>query len=138
MKGTQQPSIGVLTNCLLEMLFVAAQKPIYIIVDALDECPNISGWPTPRAELLKLLKSLVDLCIPSLHICVTSRPEVDIKFVFEPLAYNAVSLHDENGQKKDISDYVKTAVYSDRKMRKWRDGEKKLIVEELSNNADGM
>jgi len=137
-KGTQQPSFAVLTKCLHEMLFVAAQQPIYIIVDALDECPNISGRPTPRAVLLNLLEGLVGLRVPNLHICVTSRPEVDIKFVFEPLAYNAVSLHDENGQKKDISDYVKTAVYSDRKMRKWRDGEKKLIVEELSNNADGM
>jgi len=120
------------------MLFVAAQKPIYIIVDALDECPNISGWPTPRAELLKLLKSLVDLCIPSLHICVTSRPEIDIKFVLEPLAYDAVSLHDDSGQKKDISHYVHTAVYSDGMMARWRDDDKELVVKVLSDKADGM
>jgi hypothetical protein len=37
---------------LREMLLVAAQKPIYIIIDALDECPNASGLPTPREVVL--------------------------------------------------------------------------------------
>jgi hypothetical protein len=120
------------------MLFVIAQQPIYIIIDAIDECPNISGLPTPRAVLLDLLEDLLDLRIPNLHICITSRPEIDIKIVLEPLAYSAVSLNDESGKKKDISDYVKTVVNSDRKMRKWRDGDKKLVVKVLSEKADGM
>src|SRR6266702_3890360 len=68
-KGTQQPSSGALTNCLREMLLVAAQQPIYIIVDALDECPNASGMPTPREVVLDLLEGLVGLRIPNLHIC---------------------------------------------------------------------
>ncbi len=137
-KGTQQPSIGVLTKCLHDMFFVVAQRPVYLIVDALDECPNISELPTPRTVLLRLLEDLVDLHIPNLYICITSRPEADIKIVLEPLVYSAVSLHDESGQKKDISDYVNTVVNSDRKMRKWRDGDKELVVEVLSEKADGM
>jgi len=120
------------------MLFVAAQQPIYIIVDALDECPDMSGMPTPREAVLNLLKDLVNMHLPNFHICVTSRSEIDIRTVLEPLAYCAVSLHDENGQQKDISDYVSNVVYWDRNMRKWRDNEKKLVVEELSNKADGM
>ncbi|KAH9007447.1 hypothetical protein EDB84DRAFT_219794 [Lactarius hengduanensis] len=112
-KGVQQPSIGVLIDCLKEMLKVVAQQPVYIIIDALDECPNISGMPTPRAVLLDLLEDLLGLCIPNLHICVTSRPEIDIKIVLEPLVYSAVSLHEESGQKKDISDYVNTVVNSE-------------------------
>ena len=137
-KGMQQPSIAVLTKCLYEMLFVAAKQPVYVIIDAIDECPNISGLPTPRAVLLGLLEDLVELHIPNLHICITSRQEIDIKAVLEPLAYGAVSLHDESGQKKDISDYVKTVVTSDRNMRRWRDADKKLVVEVLSEKADGM
>jgi len=39
---------------------------------------------------------------------------------------------------KTISDYVSKVVYSDRKMWKWRNGEKKLVVKELSKKADGM
>jgi hypothetical protein len=137
-KGTQQPSIDVLTSCLHKMLFLAAQQPIYIIIDALDECPNISGRPTPRAVVLKFLKTLVHLGVPNLHVCVTSRPEIDIKTVLEPLVYSAVSLHDESGQKKDILDYINTAVYSDDIMARWRDEDKRLVVQKLSENADGM
>ncbi len=137
-KGGQQPSNDALRNCLREMLSVAAQQPIYIIVDALDECPNASGMPTPREVVLDLLEDLVRLCIPNLHICFTSRPEVDITKVLGPLPHSAVSLHDESGQKKDISDYVNGVVYSDRNMWSWRDEEKKLVVEELSDKADGM
>jgi hypothetical protein len=86
--GTQQPSIDLLTYCLHKMLFVAARQPIYVIIDAIDECPNFSGLPTPRAVLLDLLEELVELRIPNLHICITSRPDIDIKIVLEPLAYS--------------------------------------------------
>ncbi|KAH9019496.1 hypothetical protein EDB84DRAFT_614294 [Lactarius hengduanensis] len=78
-KGTQQPSTGALTKCLHDMLSAAAQQPIYIVIDALDECPDISGFPTPRAVVLDFLEDLVELNVPNLHICVTSRPEADIK-----------------------------------------------------------
>ena len=76
--------------------------------------------------------------LPTLHICATSYPEVDIKIVLEPLAYDTVSLHDESGQQKDILIYVRNVVYSDNKLRKWRDEVRELVVEELSNKADGM
>ena len=133
----QQPSNDALTNCLREMLSVSAGKPTYSIIDALDECPNSSGIPTPREDVLNLLDDLVRLSQPNLHICVTSRPEVDIKDVLEPLA-RTISLHDETGQMKDICDYVSNFVSSDRMMRRWRGEEKELVVDELSKKADGM
>ena len=138
-KGTSQPKINILMHYLHKMLFVAAaHQPIYVIIDAIDECPNISGLPTPRAVLLDLLEELVVLRIPNLHICITSRPDIDIKIVLEPLAYSTISLHDESGQQKDISDYVCKTVNSNRKMRRWRDKDRKLVVEVLSEKADGM
>ena len=135
--GTQQPSNSALTNCLRDMISVSAEHPIYIIVDALDECPNSSGIPTPREVVLKLLDGLVRLGQPSLHICVTSRPEADITGVLGPLA-RAMSLHDEIGQTKDISDYVSNFVSTDQMMGRWRSVEKELVVTELSKKADGM
>jgi NADH:ubiquinone oxidoreductase subunit E len=45
--GMQQPSNCTLTNCLCKMLSVTAEQPIFIIIDALNECPNVSGIPTP-------------------------------------------------------------------------------------------
>ena len=137
-KGTEQPSIDTLADCLHEMLYVAAQQPIYVIIDAIDECPNISGQPTPRAELLDRLKELLELRIPNLHICISSRPEIDIKAVLEPLAYSAFSLHDESEQKKAISDYVKNVVNPNKGMHERLDTDKKLVVKVLSEKADGM
>ena len=137
-KGTQQPSNDALTNCFREMLSVITQQPLYLIVDALDECPDSSGMPTAREDVLNLLEGLVHLGLPHLRICVTSRPEIDIKNVLEPLASRAVSLHDESGQKADINDYVRNAVYSDRKMRRWRSDQRELVIEELSKKVDGM
>jgi hypothetical protein len=137
-KGTQQPSNGVLKASLREMLSAAAEKPIYIIIDALDECPDLSGMPTPREDVLNLLESVIRIGLQNLRICVTSRPEVDIQNVLGPLAGVSISLHDEYGQKKDISDYVTNVVLTDKKMRRWRDDQKNLVVEELSKKADGM
>ena len=137
-KGAQQPSNDVLKACLREMLSVAAHKPIYIIIDALDECPDSSGMPTPREGVLNLLEELLQLGLPNLRICVTSRPEVDIQNALGPLANTSVSLHDQSGQIKDISDYVRSVAYSDKKMRSWRVDQKELVIGELSNKADGM
>ena len=137
-KGAQQPSNDVLKSCLQEMLSVLAPKPIYIIIDALDECPDSSGMPTPREGVLNLLEELLRLGIPNLRICVTSRPEVDIQDALGPLADISVSLHDQSGQIQDISDYVRNVVYSDKKTRRWRIDQKELVIDELSNKADGM
>ena len=138
--GAEQPSDATLTKCLKDMLKLPDQRPTYLIVDALDECSNVSGIPTSRKRVLQLVKELVDLHITNLHICVTSRPEVDIRDVLEFLTSNRVSLHDQGGQKKDIEDYVRSVVYSNSEpiMRRWRKEDKELVIETLSERADGM
>jgi hypothetical protein len=135
--GAQQPSNGVLIDHLKEMLKAVARRPIFIILDALDECLDY-GMPTAREDVLNLVEILVRLRLSNLHICVTSRPEVDIKTMLKPLAINAISLHDEAGQKFVIANYVNSVVSSDLRMRKWRDEDKKLVVKELFERADGM
>ena len=137
-KGSRKPSDETLTKCLMEMVSLPVQGPIYIIVDALDECPNNSGMPTPREEVLDLVEDLVGLRVPNLHICVTSRPEIDIQTILDPLTSLRVSLHNQTGQKKDIVDYISSVVYSDKKMRRWREEDRKLVIEMLSERADGM
>jgi hypothetical protein len=137
-QGAQEPSEDSLTQCLKEMLAIPDQRPVYIIIDALDECPDTSGLPSPREQVLDLLKELVELSLPDLHLCVTSRPEVDIRHALEPLTSLRVSLHEQSGQKKDIIDYVTSVVQSDPKMRRWRDEDKNLVIEVLSERADGM
>jgi hypothetical protein len=138
-KGMQQPSNRILIDCLKEMLTVAAQHPIFIVMDAIDECPDL-GMPTPREAVLNLVKDLVrlHLQVPNLHIFVTSRPEVDIQTRLKPLAISAISLQEESRQKIVISHYVSSVVSSDEQMKLWRDEDKRLVAKELSERADGM
>jgi hypothetical protein len=138
--GKEQPSEHALVQCLKDMLVAQSPSrlPTYIILDAIDECPNTSGIPTPREQVLKLVKALVDLGLPNLRVCVTSRPEIDIRTALEPLASGHLSLHDQPGQKRDIDEYVGATVQSDTKMRRWREDDRKLVIETLSEKADGM
>ena len=137
--GERKPSDRALTNCLKEMLSLPAQGPIYIIIDALDECPDNSGMPTAREEVLEFIEDLASLGLADLHVCVTSRPEIDIRTTLEPLTESLrVSLHDQSGQKEDIVRYVCSMVYSDPKMQRWREGDKILVIETLAERADGM
>ena len=137
-EGKKQPSDRTLVEYLKRMLALSHQPPTYLIIDALDESPITSGIPSPRETVLELLEELINLS-PELHICVTSRPEIDIRNVLEPLA-SRVSLHDQSGQKKDIEDYIRSVVYSgsEQIMRRWKIEDKKLVIETLSERADGM
>ena len=139
-RGSQQPNDDALKQCLTEMFTVRDRHPIYLIIDALDECPDTSEVPSPRNRILQLLEELAGLQIPNLHICVTSRPEFDIRDFLEPLTSRRISLHDQSGQKQDIADYVRSVVYSRSElyMRRWRDEDKEFVIETLSEQADGM
>ncbi|KAH9033911.1 hypothetical protein EDB85DRAFT_1043118 [Lactarius pseudohatsudake] len=136
-KGTQQPSDDVLINCLMDILSATTQHPIYIILEALDECPNTSGVRSPRDRVLSLIEDLLDLSLSNLHICVTSRPEIDIRNRLEPLTSRRVSLHDQTGHKKDITIYIRSEVNVVANYNRWREDDKELVVVTLSEKADG-
>ena len=139
-KGKCQPGDRDLAECLKSMLKLPEQRPTYLIIDALDESPNSPGIPSPREKVLQLVEQLVELSLSNLRLCVTSRPEIDIRNVLEPLTSRRISLHDQSGQKEDIADYVRSVVYSksEQIMRRWRIEDKELVIESLSERADGM
>ena len=139
-EGAEKPSDETLIKCLTEMVSLPVQGPTYLVVDALDECPKNFGFPTAREKVLELINSLVSLRLPNLHICVTSRPEIDIQNTLEPLTTHSVSLHNQSGQKEDIIDFIRSTVYSDSMpiTRRWREEDKKLVIDALSKRADGM
>ena len=136
--GARTPSDDELLRCLIDLLKLPGSQPIYLIVDALDECPSTSSLSSPREELLSLLEDLVEEQLPNLRICVTSRPEVDIKTILEPLAFRSVSLHEASGQQKDIRDYIESVVGTNKKMRNWTPHHKQLVTDVLTRRADGM
>ena len=136
--GSQRPEDNTLICCLEKMLRTEGLPTVYIIVDALDECPTDSGVKSHRERVLDLVNKLVDLHLPNLRICATSRPEADIQAALTSSASHTISLHGEAGQNKDIADYVRSVVYSDGRMQKWREKDKDMVIGTLSQKADGM
>jgi ankyrin repeat protein len=108
------------------------------IYSSLDECPNSSGVRTQRQEVLEILKELIELKLPHLHFCVTSRPEIDIRRAFDPLDSYNVSLHNQDGQIKDLAEYVKAVVGSDATMQNWPADAQELVIDYLAKKGGGM
>ena len=70
-RGTQRPSESDLSQCLKNILMIPGQVPIYLIVDAVDECPNTSkvlGAPRSRQRVLEVVKGLDNLCLPGAYM----------------------------------------------------------------------
>jgi hypothetical protein len=136
--GAQSPSEDELIRCLKKLSELPGQAPIFLIVDALDECPNTSSLSSPREKVLMLVEDLIHSRLPNLRICITSRPEANIKYVLEPLSFRSVSIHDESGQKEDIENYIKSVVNTNRNMQRWKPEHKQLVIDVLVERADGM
>jgi hypothetical protein len=138
--GSQQPSDTALAKCLKTMFELPEQLPIFVVMDALDECPNTTGTPSAREEVLGFIEYLVGSRHSNLFICITSRPEHDIHTSLNPLTSPScrISLHEERGQRDDINNYVRSFVYADRAMRRWREDDKEFVITTLSERAQGM
>ena len=136
--GRRNPSDGALIGCLKAILKHPGQAPVFIIIDGLDECPSTSGLPSARAKVLMFVEDLVKLRLRDLHICITSRPEVDIMNILDPLHFRTVILHEEIGQQQDIINYVKSVINTDRTMKRWKAADKELVIKELTTKAQGM
>ena len=136
--GAQDPSDDALVRCLMDILKCRGQGPVFLVIDGLDECSDTSAIPSPRRSILLLLEELISSYFPNLHICITSRPEVDIQAVLQPWTFHSVSLDDEAGQMGDIIDYVRSIVDTDPEMRGWNSEDKQLIIDVLTERADGV
>lgn len=137
-RGSRQPNYQALMQCLKKMFEFPGQGPVFVIIDALDECPNSSDLTSPRGQVLQIVEELVNLHLPHLYLCLTSRPEEDIRNVLESLTARSVSLHGESGHNQDILNYVSHVVHSHPKMGKWRTDNKELVIDALTQRGGGM
>jgi hypothetical protein len=133
------PSDDDLARCLRELLNLSGPPPVYLIIDGLDECPSSPfSLSSPREEVLSLLEDVVEAQLPNLWICVTSRAEDDIRTILEPLAFRSVSLHEEREQQEDIEKYIKSVISTNKNMKDWSSDQKRLVIDTLTERADGM
>ena len=136
--GAQSPRDDKLIQCLMDLVKLPGLPPLYLIVDGLDESPNTSTQSDHRDRVLSFLDGLVKAQLQNLRLCITSRPEVDIRGILEPLAFCSVSLESESGQKKDMNDYIGSIVHTDKNMQSWKPKHKQLVIDVLTEKADGM
>ena len=137
-KGLRSPSEDALMGCLKKLLEFPGKAPIYLIMDALDECQDSSAISSPRTDVLHLIRGLFKLPISKLHVCVTSRPEADINAILDRLIFRSVSLHDEREQRRDIEKYIQSVVDTHRESKRWKTEKKQLVTKGLATKADGM
>ena len=136
-KGSRPPSDEALAECLMDLLTLPGLAPVYLVVDALDGCPNQFVVPSPRAKVLSLIEELVTTQILNLRMFVTSRPEVDIKDVLDPLVFRSVSLHNESGQKRDIENYIESFINT-RTIKRWKGEHRKQAIDIVIKKSNGM
>lgn len=110
---------------------------VYVILDALDECPLIQ-----RNKLLDLLQDMRMLSLNNLHVLFTSRAEADIESRFEPsvLRYEIARIDLERRREevnKDIRTFIDKEIASS-EFRSWPPDIKESASTALTGKAHGM
>lgn len=110
---------------------------IFIIADALDECPkNEEG--RLRQEFLELITEVNAWSRSKIHLLVTSRPEPDVKEVLTPLVTTRAISIQGSQVKSDIQLYIRSQLLTDPKLKLWPSEVKKEMEKTLVAGADGM
>lgn len=136
-KSNQDPDTSLLEDTLAAC--VQRFSNVYIIIDALDECPH---GKNERENLLRSLSSFLERSLPSLHMLWTSRSEPDIEATFrglthppQRLAFNLVVRKDD--VEKGIAIHINNTL-STGSCREWPEDLKGLVRRALISKADGM
>ncbi|KAF8479929.1 hypothetical protein JB92DRAFT_2665290, partial [Gautieria morchelliformis] len=109
---------------------ICSFKNVYIVFDALDECPS-------RSEFLKLLEEIHGWNLDHLHLLATSRKEQDIEETLSGLVSREVFM-DERLVGGDIQVHVSRILDNDVKFSRCSAEMKENIQTTLMKDAHGM
>jgi hypothetical protein len=124
----RSPDFSELMNTLKSI--IGSFHAVYIIFDALDECPE-------RSCILSMLKEFHNWEIRSLRLLVTSRKERDIEETLGGLVSHGLSMA-ESLVKDDIRVHVSKTLHEDVQFNLFSEEEKQLIATTLIEGAHGM
>jgi hypothetical protein len=132
--GLQRPTTEALTEMLKAVIHDFSA--VYIVVDAVDECPRFDG---ERAKVLKLLKDIFSWQLDQLHVFVTSRREVDILDTFDNFPRRHLQVIDAQGIQwnGDIELFI-TRRLQDSKFKTWNSDMRAEVKSKLGSRAHGM
>ncbi|KAE8402302.1 hypothetical protein BDV37DRAFT_295452 [Aspergillus pseudonomiae] len=125
-------------NMVRSLIRQFSQKPLaqstpgemFLVLDALDECPERSGR-NERKVLLSLLAGLNESHRNKLHILATSRPEQDIRATLE--RFPTVDL--EAQLSEDVETFVRTEVNNGR-LRDFEESKRARALDQLLRTRD--
>ncbi|KAJ5731861.1 hypothetical protein N7493_003342 [Penicillium malachiteum] len=103
---------------------------VYLVLDALDECPE-NAKSKERATILSLLTGLIKRHKNKLHILATSCPEQDIKFQLEGFSTIDVGVHLDN----DVRSFAETSIVKG-ELKKFKQDLKDLIKGKLLSSKE--
>ncbi|KAL7930526.1 ankyrin repeat-containing domain protein [Trichoderma chlorosporum] len=114
---------------------------VYIIIDGLDECPELGGR---REELMKSLRYILTVAPDNLHIFCASRKESDIHAELqthfsEPtrVEFDISSFTHQEAIKHDIGRYI-DSTFADANYGSWPETTKSGVKKALIERSDGM
>ncbi|KAH8826158.1 ankyrin repeat-containing domain protein [Flagelloscypha sp. PMI_526] len=128
--GVLQPQLKILLKTLRELL-AKATRPVYIIIDALDELPL-----PQRRYLLESLIELFSSTAHGVHLMATSRDEVDIQEAFSERVSFDFAIRKQMVH-YDIITFVDQQLAA-KKWHSWPKQDVLTIRESLIDKADGM
>lgn len=115
-------------------VMIKSLQEVFIILDALDECPKNAG----RDEVLELIAEVHAWSFSNLHLLITSRQEPDIEDALTPLL-TAPKIAMQGPQvDSDIRLHIECQLERDSKLKKWSADVKAEIMECLVAGANGM
>ncbi|KAJ5665326.1 NACHT nucleoside triphosphatase [Penicillium maclennaniae] len=107
------PPVEVLLDTLQRLLDRFHKS--YILLDALDESPRYNK----REGVLKAIKEMRSWSIPSVHLLVTSRRELDIRESLDPSHEQDLSPRNSETD-RDIANFVSYQLKNDAKLQRWK------------------
>ncbi|KAJ5372564.1 NACHT nucleoside triphosphatase [Penicillium concentricum] len=124
------PPVKVLLDSLRQT--ICKFSSTYILLDALDESPR----DDKREYVLDAIEKIRQWDLPTLHLLVTSRNEIDIRNSLETPSCQDIPMRNPETD-MDIQNFISYQLSNDPKLQRWKSRHDE-IQEKLINKAEGV
>ncbi|VDB87237.1 unnamed protein product [Peniophora sp. CBMAI 1063] len=131
LRSPDAPNYEQLLSMLSRLLSLSG--PVFVILDALDECPE-RGRDRALTEFLDMLRSFED---DAFRLLITCRPEAEIRRRLSHLSTHSLSLHGADEHLRELRRHIEGRL-SDREAYLWPDCIRRRAQKILCEMSQGM
>lgn len=128
--NSDTPPVDALLNSLRQT--ICNFSDTYILLDALDESPR----DDKREYVLDAIEKIRQWDLPTLHLLVTSRNEIDIRYSLETPSYQDIPMRNPETD-IDIQNFISYQLSIDPKLQRWKSRHDE-IQEKLMDKSQGV